>query len=254
MPPRAERHARHARAAGLRGLPPLSLRTSHRALLRAEILTTAAELFGARGYRATTLEELARRLGISKKTLYGHFRSKEELLAAIFHRTMSLVEDGLASIMKSRLAPEEQLREVVRHQIRTVVAEQAFLTVFFAEELSLPMRLRRAITRRKARYDRSVQTIVRRCGRLAVHPRLVVFALIGMSNWTHKWYDPAGRWNAQFIADAFIALLEHGYRSKPPARELMQRLKDVQSDIRGLRAALAGQSGLAARHRGRRRS
>ena len=188
MPPRAERHARHARAAGLRRLPPLSLRTSRRALARAEILTAAAELFRARGYRTTTLEELARRLGISKKTLYGHFRSKEDLLAA------------------------------------------------------LPVRLRRAIVRRKARYDHAVQAIVRRCGPLAVHPRLVVFALLGMSNWTHKWYDPRGRWDAEFIAEAFIALIERGYVASPAARrrDVARRLDGLHADVRSLRAMLRG--------------
>ena len=208
--------------------------------MRAEILTAAAELFRARGYRAATLEELARRLGMSKKTLYGHFRSKEDLLAAIFHRTMSLVEVGLAAIRASRAAPAEQLREVIRHQVRTVVAEQAFLTVFFAEEASLPMRLRRAIVRRKARYDHAVQAIVRRCGRLSVHPRLVVFALLGMSNWTHKWYDPRGTWNGEVIADGFIALLEGGYRIRPETnrREVTSRLVALQSEIRALRPLL----------------
>jgi AcrR family transcriptional regulator len=204
------------------------------------MLTAAAELFRARGYRATTLEELARRLGISKKTVYSHFRSKEDLLAAIFHRTMSLVEQGLASIVASRAAPVKQLRAVVRHQVQTVVAEQAFLTVFFAEEASLPLRLRRAIVKRKARYDHAVQKIVARCGPLAVHPRLVVFALLGMSNWTHRWYDPRGRWDADHIAEAFIALLERGYLVTPAAsqRDLARRLTAMEKEIRGLRAAL----------------
>jgi len=212
--------------------------------VQAEILTAAAELFRARGYRAATLEELARRLGISKKTLYGHFRSKEDLLAAIFHRTMTLVEDGLAAIRASRAAPAEQLREVIRHQVRTVVAEQAFLTVFFAEEASLPMRLRRAIVRRKARYDHAVQAIVRRCGALGVHPRLVVFALLGMSNWAHRWYDSRGRWDADFIADAFITLIERGYRGSSDAsrREVVRRLEAMGRELRALRITADGRS------------
>ena len=177
---------------------------------------------------------------MSKKTLYGHFRSKEDLLAAIFHRTMTLVEVGLATIRASRAAPAEQLREVIRHQVRTVVAEQDFLTVFFAEEASLPMRLRRAIVRRKARYDHAVQAIVRRCGRLAVHPRLVVFALLGMSNWTHKWFDPRGTWDAEFIADAFIALIEGGYQVTPEMnrREGIKRLVALEAAIHALRPLL----------------
>jgi TetR/AcrR family transcriptional regulator, cholesterol catabolism regulator len=240
---RAEHHARHARAAGLRRLPPLSLSTSRRALARAEILTAAAELFRARGYRAATLEELARRLGMSKKTLYGHFRSKEDLLAAIFHRTMTLVEVGLATIRASRAAPAEQLREVIRHQVRTVVAEQDFLTVFFAEEANLPARLRRSIVGRKARYDRAIQTIVARAGRrsrLTAPPRLVVFGLLGMSNWVHRWYDPRGEWNAKFIADAFIGLLEHGYRVTAEGNrgEVGRRLAALQTEIRALRPLL----------------
>lgn len=189
---------------------------------------------------------------MSKKTLYGHFRSKEDLLAAIFHRTMTLVEEGLARILATRAAPAEQLREVIRHQVRTVVAEQAFLTVFFAEEASLPARLRRAIVRRKARYDHAVQAIVAhaaRGGALAAHPRLVVFALLGMSNWVHRWYDPRGAWDADAIAEAFIALLEGGYLVTPPARrrEVARRLTELQGEIRGLRAALDGG---AARRRG----
>jgi AcrR family transcriptional regulator len=133
--------------------------------MRTEILTTAAELFRARGYRATTLDDLARRLGISKATVYGHFHSKEDLLAAIFHRTMTLAEAGLAAIRASRLPPAEQLREVIRHHVRLVVAERAFLTVFFSEESSLPARLQRDIVRRKARYDGAVRRIVERAAR-----------------------------------------------------------------------------------------
>jgi AcrR family transcriptional regulator len=220
--------------------------------VRAQILTAAAELFRAHGYRATTLEELARRLGISKKTLYGHFRSKEDLLAAIFHRTMSLVEEGLATIVDSKAPPVEQLREVVRHQVRTVVAEQAFLTVFFAEEASLPARLRRAIVRRKARYDHAVQAIVARTGRgaLTVHPRLIVFAVLGMGNWVHRWYDPRGVWDAEVIAEAFIALLERGYLASPAAtrRDVARRLANIQGEVTALRSALVGHAHARTRH------
>ena len=153
---------------------------------------------------------------------------------------MSLVEEGLASIQRSRVPPAEQLREVIRHHVRTVVAEQAFLTVFFAEEASLPMRLRRAILRRKARYDHAVQAIVRRCGRLGVPPRLLVFALLGMSNWAHKWYDPRGKWDAEFIAESFIALIERGYHVTAPRRldDIARRLAVLSDDIRTLRPLL----------------
>src|SRR5207247_990478 len=91
LPPPREHDARRAGAARLRHLSPLSAvrrGARRRDLVRGQILTAAAELFRARGYRATTLAHLATSLGMSKATVYGHFRSKEDLLAAIFHRTM----------------------------------------------------------------------------------------------------------------------------------------------------------------------
>ncbi|HEV8583361.1 MAG TPA: TetR/AcrR family transcriptional regulator [Methylomirabilota bacterium] len=226
----------------------MGARTSRRALVRAEILTTAAELFRARGYRAATLDDLARRLGMSKATVYGHFRSKEDLLAAIFHRTMTLAEVGLTAIRASRLTPAEQLREVIRHHVRLVVAERAFLTVFFSEEANLPSRLQRLIVSRKARYDRTVRVIVERAMRAgdvrAGEPRLLVLALLGMSNWVYRWYHPGrGRgWDADTIAEAFIDWAERGYLATPTARgrEVGRRLHRLEAEVRALRPLLRG--------------
>ncbi len=213
---------------------------SRRDLVRSQILVTAADLFRARGYRATTLDDLAHGLGMSKATLYGYFPSKEDLLAAIFHRTMALVEAGLARIARSGAPPAEQLRQVIRHHVRTVVAEQSFLTVFFAEDANLPHRLARAIARREARYDHAVAAIVRRGVRAGVfvapEPRLLVFALLGMTNWVFRWYDPRGAWTADTIADAFIALLEPGYLAPPRGRgsDLGRRLAALERAVRQL--------------------
>ena len=49
---------------------------------RLEILTAADELFYGEGLRAVSVDEIAAKAGITKKTLYYHFRSKDELFAA----------------------------------------------------------------------------------------------------------------------------------------------------------------------------
>jgi AcrR family transcriptional regulator len=213
-----------------------------RALVQSQILTAAADLFRARGYRAATLDELAKTLRMSKATLYGYFRSKEEILAAIFHRTMSLFEEGISAIRRGSATPDEQIRRVIRHHVRAVVAERSFLTVFFSEEANLPAHLARHITARKARYDRTVLGIVqagRRAGVIATsHPRLLVFALLGMSNWVYRWYNPRGVWDADAIADGLIALAERGYASAQRSDLTPTRLARLSRDIRALHARL----------------
>jgi Tetracyclin repressor-like, C-terminal domain len=48
-------------------------------------------------------------------------------------------------------------------------------------------------------------------------PTLVVFGLLGMCNWLHKWYRPDGKRTPAEIADVFVALLERGYLAQPSA-------------------------------------
>jgi len=222
-------------------------RPLRRRLFQSQILSAAADRFRVRGYRATTLEEIAGDVGMSKATVYRYFRSKEQLLAGIFHRTMTLFEQGLASIRADRLPPDEELRRVIHHHVRTVIAERSFLTVFFEEEAHLPGPLVRSIRRRKAGYDRALAGIVdaalARSGRsIDVPPRLLVFALLGMSNWVYTWYRPNGRWAPEAVAEAFITLAERGYRGSPAWRrhDVVTRLDRIEHDMHALRPLVEG--------------
>lgn len=59
-----------------------------------DILDAAAEVFSERGLEAP-VEEIARRAGASKQTIYNHFGSKEDLLRALFDRRRELVMEPL---------------------------------------------------------------------------------------------------------------------------------------------------------------
>jgi AcrR family transcriptional regulator len=58
---------------------------------REELIQTALELFGKNGIHATGIDAIVERSGITKKTLYAYFRSKEELVLAVLRQY-----DGMA--------------------------------------------------------------------------------------------------------------------------------------------------------------
>ncbi len=218
---------------------------ARRQAVRDQILRTAADLFRERGYRASTLDDIARRLGMSKASLYGYFRAKEEMLAAISRETIEVFTRELGLVLGSSLAPEDKLRRVVRAHVRFVIANRSFLTVFFSEEASLPARLAHQLAAQKDRYDKGVESIVlegiRRGVFRDVPPRLVVFGLLGMLNWLYKWYNPAGRWGAEDISTAFLALIEggllRGARRGPALSASIRRLtRELQKVERALDA------------------
>jgi AcrR family transcriptional regulator len=76
---------------------------------RQEIVEAAASLFLERGYQGTSMSLVSQRLGGSKTTLYGYFKSKEELLLAV-------LEDDIARSTEQVYAAEEtdDLREYLR--------------------------------------------------------------------------------------------------------------------------------------------
>src|SRR5512144_3396941 len=193
--------------------------TARRQAIRDQILRTAADLFRERGYRASTLDDIAARLGMSKASLYTYFRAKEEMLAAISRQTIEGFTRELGLVLRSTLSPEDKLRRIVREHVRFVIANRSFLTVFFSEESNLPARFARALAAQKDRYDKGVESVIaegiRRGAFRDVPPRLIVFGLLGMLNWLYKWYNPRGRWGAEDVSAAFLTILEGGLLRAP---------------------------------------
>jgi len=217
--------------------------TARRQAVRDQILRAAADLFRDRGYRASTLDDIATRLGMSKASLYTYFRAKEEMLAAISRETIEGFTRELSLVLRSGLSPEEKLRRVVREHVRFVIANRSFLTVFFSEEPNLPPRLARALAAEKNRYDKGVEAIVvegiRRGAFRDVPPRLVVFGVLGMLNWLYKWYNPGGPWGAEEVSTAFLSLVEGGLlkrERRSPA--LSRRLARLRRELGAVERAL----------------
>jgi len=67
--------------------------------MRERIIDQATQAFLAYGYTVVTTEAIAARLGISKKTLYRYFTSKEELLRSVVEREMGRVEEALDAVL-----------------------------------------------------------------------------------------------------------------------------------------------------------
>jgi TetR/AcrR family transcriptional regulator, cholesterol catabolism regulator len=190
-----------------------------RAAVLDEIVRAAAGAFGALGYRTATLEAIAERAGLSKVTLYRYVGSKEELLSLVVERIIDEFQRGLRRLIAERRPANETLRRIVHYQVELLAEHLPFLTVFFSEESGLPAPMAARATRAKREYDQAIERVVREgveAGLLRdLPPRLVVFGLLGMCNWLHKWYRPDGKRSAGEIADVFVALLERGYLAEP---------------------------------------
>jgi AcrR family transcriptional regulator len=76
---------------------------------RQQLLDIGRELFGQRGYEATSIEEIAARADVSKPVVYEHFGGKEGLYAVVVDREMQLLLDRFTSALSTPGHPRELL-------------------------------------------------------------------------------------------------------------------------------------------------
>ncbi len=193
---------------------------------RQEILRAAARLFQQRGYDATSMNDVAAALKLSKGGLYHHFESKDEILFHIMSHAMQITEDRVINVVRrldiSRSnasgidITEERLRTLIRLHIEVVLSpEDREITVMLHENHPLPPALRRKINARKKDYVHFVENLIadvqrKRASRSSVTPRAAAFALVGMINWIYQWYKPDGPLTGDALAQQYTDIFFHG--------------------------------------------
>jgi len=111
-PPRARPRATRAKgtAAGAR---VTSARRRHPESRPGQIIEAALEVFGERGLANARLDDIARRAGLAKGTIYLYFPNKEELFRAVIRKTViATIDRAEASVADD--APEAQLDAFMR--------------------------------------------------------------------------------------------------------------------------------------------
>src|SRR5436305_13804747 len=107
---------------------------------RQEILRTAARLFQQQGYDATSMNDVAAALKLSKGGLYHHFQSKDEILFHIMSQAMDITEERVINVARRMEGAEERLRTLIRLHIGVVISEEdRQITVMLHENTPLPL-------------------------------------------------------------------------------------------------------------------
>lgn len=92
------------------------------------IVKKAANLFRTRGYKATSMRELAMSMGVEAPSLYNHIGSKSELLHCICFKVANAFQSHLQQVDNLQVSPVSKLEKLIRFQIQMML--QAFDEVY----------------------------------------------------------------------------------------------------------------------------
>jgi AcrR family transcriptional regulator len=188
---------------------------------RRELIEVAAEVFRRQGLAGTSIDDVAREAGVDRATLYYYVGSKNELFEEVVVEALVANVELAERIREAPAPPDEKLMDLLEAVIRSYAERYPQLFVFAqenAEHLPTPNGAH-DIRGLQRRFDRAViglieQGVAQGLFRSDLSPRLATYGIIGMINWTHRWFHPEGALATEDVGSTFAELAVEGLRAR----------------------------------------
>lgn len=165
--------------------------------VRQSILDAGARLYSDRGFRATSIRELADAAGISSSTMYHHFANKQEILYAILMDFMrSFVGEIVPVLLERTRTPQQRIAHAVRLHLWISERDRLKLVIGAPLRYELSEDQRQSLAALQRLYRDAFRDAITDGVRLGVFdapsPRVSTVAVLDMLNGVREWLDPAG--------------------------------------------------------------
>jgi AcrR family transcriptional regulator len=190
---------------------------------RLAIISAAASIFREKGYAAANGDDIAKKARMDRASLYYYYAGKQEIFRDMVGE--AVLDNVLMAeqIAASAEAPETKLRRLIEGLFTSYSRHYPYLFVFVQEEMTRLTKDKSnwsaTMKRLDRRFDEAVIKIIQTGiddGSLTTQgdARLMAAAIIGMCNWSHRWFDPNRGYEGAKIATAFSDLVLKGLLTK----------------------------------------
>lgn len=171
------------------------------------IYQTAARAIHKKGYDATSLQDIADAVGVTKGGLYHYIDGKKGLLFQIMSYALDLLESEVIRPVSAISGAERQLRAIIQLHTALIIDKAIEMTILLEETAGLTAEHLELITTRRMEYYRFVRAVVQQLkdeGKLRdLDVTIATHNLIGQLQWLARWYNDTGRLTREEVIHEF---------------------------------------------------
>ena len=172
------------------------------------IINAAAQMFNAKGYAATSTQDIADEVGLLKGSIYYYINSKEDLLFRIIEESHEGALRAIARVSHLDVGPLAKSYALVKTHVKVFHDDQVKHSVFFKEFRSLSDDRKEIIQGTGHAYSLFLQSIIdegQKIGQIdqILDSKLATAGIVGMLNSMSFWYHDGGSWGPESIGSQF---------------------------------------------------
>lgn len=182
-----------------------------------QVIRSAAELFREKGYAASSMRDLAQKLGIEAASLYSHIKSKEEILRQLCFDMAAEFRKSLMEVEKKNVSASEKLRLGIIGHIQVMAKDLTASAVFMNEHRHLSQPFLRDFLLLRINYINRFKDIIDEGTRQGefkdtIDKKLAVMTLFSSLNWMPMWYDPQSKIDPGNLGQQLADMLVNGLK------------------------------------------
>ncbi|MGQ0624346.1 MAG: TetR/AcrR family transcriptional regulator [Sporichthyaceae bacterium] len=177
----------------------------------ADVVEAAIGVFYAKGYAASTIQDVADAVGVLKGSLYHYISSKEDLLFRILQESHAQARESMNQVAALEVTPFERLRIYLERSHLWYLTNIERVSVYLNQQHHLTGD-NRAEMREQARefehYLRELLAEAKGAGALRgdLDLKLAAYFILGALNSLPRWYHSGGGYSAEHVAKEFTAM------------------------------------------------
>lgn len=169
-------------------------------LSRKEVIqNSAARLFRKKGFKSTSMDNIAEAVGIKAASIYNHIDSKQELLSELLIGIAQRFTQGMEEIQSSSLGIEKKLERVIALHIRLAVEQTDSVALITGEWVHLEEKAKSKYLALRDNYEDQFRSIIETGKEEGFYKNLdteiILFSILSSLRWLYSWYSKNKAYN-----------------------------------------------------------